>query len=41
MKPLEAWNMGAVRDMGGMFYNADSFNQPLEAWNVGAVRDMS
>ncbi len=40
-QPLEAWNVGAVRDMSGMFHNADSFNQTLEAWNVSVVKDMS
>ena len=35
------WNVGNVKDMSWMFYNAKIFNQPIESWNVGNVKNMS
>ena len=35
------WNVGNVRNMSRMFYNAKTFNQPIKGWNVGNVKDMS
>jgi hypothetical protein len=30
--------VGNVGDIGGMFYDAVSFNQPLERWDISCAR---
>lgn len=34
---IESWDTSNVVDMGGMFYEAESFSQPLEKWNTSKV----
>lgn len=38
---IGTWNVENVRDMCGMFYYAESFNQDISSWNVSKVSDMS
>ena len=40
-KPLTWTNTGLVRNMRGMFYNADAFNQDISSWNVSSVDEMT
>ena len=37
---ISNWDVSNVTNMGGMFLNAESFNQPLNNWNVSKVDDM-
>ena len=34
---ISNWDVSNVTNMGGMFLNAESFNQPLDNWNVTKV----
>ena len=36
-QPLD-WDTSKVTDMGGMFFQARSFNQDLEHWDVSSCR---
>jgi surface protein len=38
---IGSWNTGSVTDMGGMFYDASTFNQNIGSWNTAAVTDMN
>ena len=38
---ITTWNTINVTDMGGMFFNANSFNQNIGNWNTSNVTDMS
>ena len=38
---LLLWNVSNVKDMYGMFFKCEKFNQPLDNWNVGNVKYMS
>jgi hypothetical protein len=40
-QPLNSWNVGNVRNMHRMFWNAHAFNQPLNSWNVRDGTDIS
>ena len=37
---ISNWDVSNVTNMGGMFLNAESFNQPLNNWNVSKVMYM-
>jgi surface protein len=37
---IGTWNTTAVRFMGYMFYNANSFNQNIGSWNTSSVLDI-
>ena len=37
---IGGWDVSRVTDMGGMFWNATSFNQPLNGWVVSNVKSM-
>jgi surface protein len=38
---MNGWDTSSVTDMGGMFYDASSFNQPIGGWDVSSVTDMT
>ena len=38
---ISNWDVSNVTNMGGMFLNAESFNQPLNNWNVSKVTNMA
>ena len=38
---ISNWDVSNVTNMGGMFLNAESFNQPLNNWNVSKVTNMN
>lgn len=38
---LDTWNTDGFTDIGGMFYEANSFNMDLRTWNVGNVTNFS
>ena len=37
---ISKWDVGNVKWMSSMFYNASTFNQDLNNWNVQNVKDM-
>ena len=37
---IDAWDVGQVTDMSGMFEGATVFNQPLATWDVSNVTNM-
>ena len=39
-KTYTAWDVSKVKDMYGIFYKAEKFNQPLHNWDVSNVEDM-
>ena len=40
-KGIEDWDVSNVKNMNGMFWNAENFNQPLNSWNVSNVEFMN
>ena len=37
---ISSWDTSNVKDMQGMFFGVDSFNEPIESWNVENVKNM-
>ncbi len=37
---IETWDTSRVKDMQGMFYNAEFFNHDINSWNVSRVKNM-
>jgi len=35
-----AWDVSRVKDLTGLFKNAQSFNQPLNEWETSMVTNM-
>ena len=38
--PIGQWDVSAVTDMNGLFYNISYFNEDISDWDTGAVTDM-
>ena len=38
--PIGDWDVSAVTDMMGLFYNISYFNEDISTWDTGAVTDM-
>lgn len=37
---IQSWNVSNVKNMEGMLYGAEIFNQPLDKWNVSKVENL-
>ena len=37
---IGSWDTSSVKDMQGMFFGVDTFNEPIESWNVANVENM-
>lgn len=38
---ISKWDTSNVRNMSGMFFNMENFNEDISSWNVEQVEDMS